>query len=172
MNLKFFYTCLIIARSECDKYTINTANTTNSTDGYCHSSIYNETNVSCPITGFWPYFFSIQYFIFLKLILMTLLYALFASTASKLMTDTDSIWKFQRYILVVDFANRLPLPAPLNIFCYIYFVLRFIFRFITCYYCCRKKDQTVSYLLFSLSFHEFDYHFCIFFFSSLKGWKK
>jgi hypothetical protein len=103
---------------------------------------------------------------------MTLLYALFAATASKLQTETDSIWKFQRYILVVDFAHRLPLPAPLNIFCYIYFVLRFIFRFITCYYCCRKKDQIVSYLFFSLSFHEFDYHFCIFSFSSLKGWKK
>jgi hypothetical protein len=157
------------ARSECDIYTTNT---TNSTHGYCRSSIYNETNISCPITGFWPYFFSIQYFIFLKLILMTLLYALFAATASKLQTETDSIWKFQRYILVVDFAHRLPLPAPLNIFCYIYFVLRFIFRFITCYYCCRKKDQIVSYLFFSLSLYEFDYHFCIFFLSSLKGWKK
>lgn len=75
---------------------------------------------------------------------MTLLFALFSATASKLQAETDNIWKFQRYILVVDFAHRLPLPAPLNIFCYIYFVLKWIFRLITCYYCCRKKDQTVS----------------------------
>ncbi|CAG2168158.1 unnamed protein product [Oppiella nova] len=97
----------------------------------------------CPMTGFWPYFFSLQYFIFLKLVLMTLLYALFAATASRLQTETDNIWKFQRYILVVDFAHRLPLPAPLNIFWYIYFVLKWIYRLVTCYFCCRKgRDAT------------------------------
>lgn len=97
----------------------------------------------CPNTGFWPYFFSIQYFILLKLILMTLLYALFAATASKLQTETDNIWKFQRYILVVDFAHRLPLPAPLSIFCYIYLLFKWLFRSLTCYWC-RRRDQVVS----------------------------
>lgn len=133
----------------CDEYILEA----NETLGTCHASIYNQTNISCPTIGFWPYFFSIQYFVFLKLILMTLLYALFAATASRLQTETDNIWKFQRYILVVDFAHRLPLPAPLNIFCYIYFILRFVFRIITCYYCCRKKDQIdgKSNLLFPIT---------------------
>lgn len=107
----------------------------------CYASPYNRTELHCPNTGFWPYVFSMQYFIFLKLILMTLLYALFASTASRLQTETDNIWKFQRYILVVDFAHRLPLPAPLNIMCYVYFVFRWFYRSITCYYCRRRRDQ-------------------------------
>lgn len=108
--------------------------------GYCRASFYNGT--SCPNTGFWPYFFSVIYFVFLKLILMTLLYALFAATASKLQTETDNIWKFQRYTLVVDFANRMPLPAPLSVFCYIYFIIKWFFRCLTCYYC-RHRDQVV-----------------------------
>ncbi|KAJ6217132.1 hypothetical protein RDWZM_008289 [Blomia tropicalis] len=89
-------------------------------------------NESCPQSGFWPYIFTFQFLIFLKLILMTLLYALFASTASKLQSDTDSIWKFQRYTLVIDFANRPPLHAPLSIFLYCYKVIQIIFRIITC----------------------------------------
>lgn len=104
----------------------------------------NTTEIACPTTGFWPYFFSIQYFVILKLIMITLLYALFAATAAKI--EVDSVWKYQRYILVVDFANRLPLPAPLSIFCYIYFILRWIMRMISCYYTIRwfknrNKDE-------------------------------
>ena len=106
----------------------------------CYASPYNRTELNCPNTGFWPYLFSLQYFIFLKLILMTLLYALFASTASRLQTETDNIWKFQRYILVVDFAHRLPLPAPLNVLCYVFFIFRWLYRSLTCYYC-RRRDQ-------------------------------
>ncbi|CAG2121112.1 unnamed protein product, partial [Medioppia subpectinata] len=96
----------------------------------------------CPVGGVWPYLFSIQYFIFLKLVLMTLLYALFAATASRLQTETDNIWKYQRYILVVDFAHRLPLPAPLNAFYYVYLVLKWPYRWVTCYYCCRRGGGT------------------------------
>ena len=98
----------------------------------------------CPVDGIWPYIFSIQYFVLLKLILLTLLYALFAATASRLAAETDAIWKYQRYILVVDFANRLPLPPPLSIFCYIYFILKWIYKCISCRYliqACKKKSQ-------------------------------
>ncbi|XP_054166897.1 transient receptor potential cation channel subfamily M member 3-like [Oppia nitens] len=100
-------------------------------------------SASCPASGLFPLVFSIQYLVFLKLILMTLLYALFSSTASRLQTETDNIWKFQRYLLVIDFAHRLPLPAPLNIFCYLFFTLRSIYRFLCCR-CCRSSDQTDS----------------------------
>lgn len=89
----------------------------------------------CPHEGPWPYLFAIQYFVLLKLILLTLLYALFSATASKLETETDAIWKYQRYILVVDFANRLPLPSPLSIFCFAYYILKWFFGSISCYYC-------------------------------------
>lgn len=103
--------------------------------------------MDCPTTGFWPYAFAIQYFVLLKLIMITLLYALFAATASKI--ETDAVWKYQRYILVVDFSNRLPLPAPLSIVCYAYFFMRWFMRCISCYYTVRwcrslgsEKDKT------------------------------
>jgi len=105
---------------------------------------------SCPRTGFWAYFFSFQFLIFLKLILMTLLYALFASTATKLQSDTDNIWKFQRYTLVIDFANRPPLHAPLSIFVYLYELSVTLFRCLTCrcLKCGRsKKDHVVSWCI-------------------------
>ncbi|XP_015781855.1 protein ced-11 isoform X2 [Tetranychus urticae] len=103
----------------------------------CYAGKYNNTAnpTLCPDDDLWSYIFAIQYFVLLKLIMMTLLYALFSATASKLEGRTEQIWKYQRYILVVDFANRLPLPAPLSIFCYIYFVLKWIFRTLSCYYC-------------------------------------
>jgi len=110
---------------------------------------FNATldDLRCPTTGFWPYVFAVQYFVLLKLIMITLLYALFAATASKI--EVDTIWKYQRYILVVDFANRLPLPAPLSIFCYIYYLLKYLFRCISCFYvvnwckaCFKKNDKT------------------------------
>lgn len=107
-----------------------------STEDTCYAGYYNRTKLlHCPTTGFWPYFFTIQYFVILKLIMTTLLYALFAATAAKL--ETDSIWKYQRYILVVDFASRLPLPSPLSIFCYAYYILKWFIRTTSCYYCIR-----------------------------------
>lgn len=71
----------------------------------------------------------------MKLILLTLLYALFSARASKIQAETDAIWKYQRYNLVIDFANRLPLPSPLSIFCFAYYILKWFFGFISCYYC-------------------------------------
>nr|XP_046916059.1 transient receptor potential cation channel subfamily M member 2-like [Dermatophagoides farinae] len=95
---------------------------------------------SCPVSGFWSYAFTFQFLICLKLILMTLLYALFASTATKLQTETDNIWKYQRYILVIDFANRPALHAPLSLFKYGYVLLKFWYNILTfpCN-CCRNR---------------------------------
>ncbi|XP_053204968.1 transient receptor potential cation channel subfamily M member-like 2 isoform X2 [Panonychus citri] len=103
----------------------------------CYAGKYNNTAspTPCPHDDFWSYIFAIQYFILLKLIMLTLLYALFSATASRLEGKTEQIWKYQRYILVIDFANHLPLPAPLSIFCYIYFVLKWLIRTLSCYYC-------------------------------------
>lgn len=72
------------------------------------------------------YFFVFQYFIILKLIAGPLLFSIFASTASKWVPEIDSIWKFQRYQLVIDFANRLPFPEPLSLFYYIYIIVRYM----------------------------------------------
>ncbi|XP_042900024.1 transient receptor potential cation channel subfamily M member-like 2 isoform X2 [Parasteatoda tepidariorum] len=105
---------------------------------YCIIGKFSD--YTCPNTGLWPYLFSIQYFVFLKLILLTLLYALFSATASKLQSETDAIWKFQRYQLVVDFANRLRLPPPLSIFSYVITVFTWLYKCFLCRFC-RSRDE-------------------------------
>ncbi|XP_054723861.1 protein ced-11-like [Uloborus diversus] len=103
----------------CQKTSLKQGNET-----FCLSGAYDD--VKCPNVGWWAYIFNIQYFVLLKLILLTLLYALFSATASKLSAESDAIWKFQRYHLVVDFSNRLRLPAPLNIVSYIIIGIQFL----------------------------------------------
>lgn len=75
--------------------------------------------------------------------------AIFAATASKLQIDSDNIWKFQRYLLVIDFANRLPLPAPLSIFHYIYYMCKNLcVCFATpCFYVVKKKVSSVHFIM-------------------------
>lgn len=105
---------------------------------------YSQTmSDSCPQTGFWPYVFTFQFLIFLKLILLTLLYALFANTAARLQSETDNIWKFQRYMLVIDFSNRPALHAPLSVIVYLKRVVCWLLNMITCYQCrmCRRNSS-------------------------------
>lgn len=108
----------------------------------CFVGRYSDVN--CPNYGLWPYIFAIQYFVFLKLILLTLLYALFSATASKLQSETDAIWKFQRYQLVVDFSNRLRLPPPLSIFSYLAIFIQWIYRCLCCKFCKRHDEADIS----------------------------
>ncbi|KAF8787695.1 Transient receptor potential cation channel like protein [Argiope bruennichi] len=121
----------------------------------CNSLIYSKTsNASvcrageyedwkCPSVGLWAYIFNIQYFVLLKLILLTLLYALFSATASKLSAESDAIWKFQRYHLVVDFSNRLRLPAPLNIISYLIILVQISKWLIYHIFCCTCKNRNL-----------------------------
>ncbi|KAF8770629.1 Transient receptor potential cation channel like protein [Argiope bruennichi] len=127
---------------------------------YCIVGKYND--YTCPTTGLWPYLFAIQYFIFLKLILLTLLYALFSATASKLEAETDAIWRFQRYQLVVDFTNRLCLPPPLSIFSYLIIAVRFIYRCIMCRLCKSRDEADINVFYDSTKGHrlsEKDYNY-------------
>lgn len=38
---------------------------------------FSDSDTSCPNAGVWPYVFAVLYFVHLKLILLTVLYALF-----------------------------------------------------------------------------------------------
>lgn len=69
---------------------------------------------------------------------MTLLSALFAATALKISPEADDIWKYQRYNLVVDFDNRLPVCAPFSIFYYFYRIVKWIYDLI-----CRYRRRTI-----------------------------
>lgn len=107
--------------------------TNRSAEEECRISDY--TDYTCTNPGVWPYLFVIQFLVLLKLVLLTLLYALFSHTAHKIEAASDDIWKFQRYKLVVDFMNRLCLPPPLNIFSYVIGLLQFIWRIVSCRFC-------------------------------------
>ena len=71
-----------------------------------------------------------QYFIILKLIVGPLLFSIFAATATKWVTEIDSIWKFQRYYLVIDFANRLSFPEPFSLFYYLYITGHYLYQLV------------------------------------------
>lgn len=117
---------------------------------FCSASLYS--NPQCPNTGFWVYIFFIAYLVLIKLLLLTVLYAIFASSATRLTADTDSIWKFQRYGLVMDFVVRSPLPPPLNLFYYIYWIIRFLCAIIVDMCCKKEKEFLVSGLTLDSSF--------------------
>ncbi|OQR67438.1 transient receptor potential cation channel subfamily M member 1-like [Tropilaelaps mercedesae] len=133
-------TCPRIDKSEYDDACLAVGPFANATD----------SNHLCPLKGFWTYTFSIQYLILLKIILMTLLYALFSNTARRIEAASDNIWKFQRYQLVMDFKNRLCLPPPLNLISYILVLLDLtvgnLCRLLKRCCCERRKDDAEGLL--------------------------
>lgn len=94
----------------------------------------------CPNPGVWPYLIGFQYMIFLRLILVVMLFALFSNTTKILEDEGKYIWKYQRYALVINFANRLTLPPPLSILTLIYLVIKHLF-----YSCCDCVNRYVKY---------------------------
>ncbi|XP_055336470.1 transient receptor potential cation channel subfamily M member 3-like [Paramacrobiotus metropolitanus] len=72
----------------------------------------------CPVVGVSSYMIVIQYAIILKMILVTLLAAMFYNTYSGVDREADSIWKFQRYQMVLDFSTRSAWPAPFSLLSY------------------------------------------------------
>lgn len=53
---------------------------------------------------------------------------LFSNTFDRLQTDTDRIWKFQRYSLICEYLSRPSLPPPLILFSHLW---RFILHVLT-----------------------------------------
>ncbi|XP_076467609.1 transient receptor potential cation channel subfamily M member-like 2 [Babylonia areolata] len=47
-------------------------------------------------------------------------------TTSKVYNESMEIWRYQRYVMVVDFEERLVFPPPFTILCYIFFILKWI----------------------------------------------
>ncbi|KAL3208298.1 hypothetical protein MRX96_052573 [Rhipicephalus microplus] len=98
-----------------------------------------HSDESCPNAGLWPYVFAVIYFAHLKLILLTVLVALFYNTVAEVTPQADAVWKFQRYELVMDFAMRRCLPPPLNAIAYVWCVLFAIFK--ACRRAIRRKKR-------------------------------
>ncbi|XP_078539473.1 transient receptor potential cation channel subfamily M member 8-like [Lissotriton helveticus] len=73
------------------------------------------------------------YMLFINILLVNLLTAMFGFTVDAVQSNTDKTWKFQRYFLVQEYSCRLPIPFPFVIFAYIYTILWKITA------CCRKE---------------------------------
>ncbi|XP_052792596.1 transient receptor potential cation channel subfamily M member 2-like isoform X1 [Mya arenaria] len=113
----------------------------NTTD-YCYSGSVNSEAVQakeieslqkCPHTSLSAYVITLQYLLICKLVLVTLLFAMFALTIAKVDLIASEIWKFQRYSLIADFIERFSLPPPFTFLSMIYLVVRTLFRM------CKKK---------------------------------
>ncbi|KAL3880135.1 hypothetical protein ACJMK2_032401 [Sinanodonta woodiana] len=94
---------------------------------------------TCPYMSLSGYIIVIQYLLTCKLILVTLLFAMFSLSISKVDSEASEIWKFQRYALVADFKERFSLPPPFTLINYIILLIVFFYRKLKS--CCRKCDS-------------------------------
>ncbi|ESO90589.1 hypothetical protein LOTGIDRAFT_175815 [Lottia gigantea] len=128
----------------------------NVSDEYCAVADHSRLE-ECPYSSFGGYFIVIQYLLITKLILVTLLFAMFSATNAQVSKEALEIWKYQRYGLIVDFEERLRLPAPFTCISYLLMFLQLIFIqlrrlknsiSVCCAKCCRRsQDSTISRLI-------------------------
>ena len=86
----------------------------------------------------------IQYFILIKLFLPSLLTAMFSATSSRVSAQSEQLWMYQRYQIVLEYEKRLVFPAPFTFIIYIFKTLQWIFSrvfnlFSKCKVCCKFR---------------------------------
>ncbi|MGH0117659.1 UNVERIFIED_CONTAM: hypothetical protein FKN15_041851 [Acipenser sinensis] len=67
------------------------------------------------------------YLLFANILLLNLLIAMFNYTFQDVQDNTDKIWKFQRYGLIVEYHSQPPFPPPLIIFSHLHLLIERIF---------------------------------------------
>uniref|UniRef100_H2Y089 Transient receptor potential cation channel subfamily M member 3 n=1 Tax=Ciona intestinalis TaxID=7719 RepID=H2Y089_CIOIN len=79
--------------------------------------------------GSWiaPTFMTI-YLLVANILLLNLLIAVFNNTFARVKTYSDRIWKFQRYLMIVEYELRPVLPPPLILISYISMIIGRIFK--------------------------------------------
>ncbi|KAL7677918.1 hypothetical protein ACOME3_004148 [Neoechinorhynchus agilis] len=97
--------------------------------GYCYhqirsvsSTIYSDrwgtsaSNISynCAHESSFGWMLLVQYFILVKLFLLTILYAMFNNSYASISEYSSLVWMFKRYENVTSIKNASPLPPPLN----------------------------------------------------------
>lgn len=83
-----------------------------------HCQIGDYNNSHCNNRGFFAHLYLFAYIFILKLVMLTLLHALF--NASMLSVEMNTIWRYQRFFLITDFSLDYPLPAP---FCVVFYLI-------------------------------------------------
>ena len=93
-----------------------------------NGSIYRQDHVrsSCAYSSIVGWGILIQYMLLVKLFLTTLLTAMFSHTKARVDAESDQIWMYQRYEIVIDYEHRLRLPPPLIIISYLIMLTKWI----------------------------------------------
>jgi hypothetical protein len=81
----------------------------------------------------------IQYFFLVKIILASLLTAMFSATGQRINAISEQIWMFQRYEIILEYEFRATLPPPFTLFCYAYRLIIFLVRLCKSVKICCKK---------------------------------
>ncbi|CAM4802278.1 unnamed protein product [Rotaria magnacalcarata] len=70
--------------------------------------------------GYAVFILLVVYMAIVSILLVNLLIAMLSNTFDRLQTDTDRIWKFQRYELICEYLSRPSLPPPLILFSHLW----------------------------------------------------
>ncbi|XP_039250889.2 transient receptor potential cation channel subfamily M member-like 2 isoform X1 [Styela clava] len=104
----------------------------------------NDSLPRCPQQSVIVPIISAIYLLFVNVLLLNLLIAMFSYTFDKVESQGNEIWMFQRYTLITDYYFRPPLVPPFIIFSHFYHLLRFLHRKI---FLRIKRDDPFSHAL-------------------------
>ncbi|CAF1504882.1 unnamed protein product [Adineta ricciae] len=110
---------------------------------YDSISTYRQYGISTPFcrqTSWIAWLLLIQYFFLAKRLLISLLTALFSVTGARIQRQSEQIWCYNQYAILVEYQNRLRLPPPFVIFSYIIESMMIICR--QCKRCFEKRCTT------------------------------
>lgn len=95
---------------------------------YDRQSMYAQMGSQQPMATLAPLFLWVYEF-FSVVLLMNLLVALMSDTYARVTAEGELRWKYARAQLIREYLTQSPLPAPLNIFYYLFYSMpRFLWR--------------------------------------------
>ncbi|CAF0794665.1 unnamed protein product [Didymodactylos carnosus] len=84
---------------------------------------YGISSQKCNQSSWIAWFLLIQYFFLAKRFLTSLLTAMFGLTGARVQSQSQQIWMFNRYEIVMEYAKRPRLPPPFVVISYIFMVI-------------------------------------------------
>ena len=122
MTLKMILRIIIFANNDTDDY------------AFKYGVKLGEHNISgeCNDQSTMAWIILIQYFLLVKLFLPSILTAMFSTTGQRISAQSEQLWMFQRYEIVIEYEIRSTFPPPFNLFCYLFMLIKLLWNVITC----------------------------------------
>ncbi|XP_065684239.1 transient receptor potential cation channel subfamily M member 1 isoform X1 [Hydra vulgaris] len=95
------------------------------------------------------------YLLVANVLLLNLLIAIFNNTFEEVQSNADTIWKFERYKLVLEYANRPPLIPPFILLCHIYMLGKYLTDMFF-YQACQQEEKEFLFTERKLTEQELD----------------